>query len=86
MEQENWLEARKIIPTILEKNCSWSKKNSSRSKILKYLVDAPCSTRTIRKNLNNKNQTKEKNSSSKVNCEAQRETTGICSSISNHEC
>ena len=30
------------------------KKTSSTSKILKSLVDAPCSTRTIRRHLNNK--------------------------------
>ena len=46
----------KIITTIQEKNCSQSKKkkDSSTSKIWKSLVDALCSTRTIRRHSNNK--------------------------------
>ena len=47
-------QARKIITMIQEKNCLRSKKEkSSTSNILKSLVDAPGSTRTIRTYLNN---------------------------------
>ena len=54
MEQKTNWQSRKVITTIQEKNCSRSKKKtSSTSKILKSLVDAPCSTRTIRRHLNN---------------------------------
>ena len=41
--------------------CNVKKKTSSTSKILKYLVDASCSTRTIRRHLNN-----EKNEHKKI--------------------
>ena len=77
-----------IITTIREKNCSRSKKeNSSISKILKSLVDALRCTRTMRNHFNNKkSKQKKKKLSSKVNYEAQKETTGICSSISNQKC
>ena len=42
-----------MITTIQEKSCSRSKKKTSTSKIFKSLVDAPCSTRTIWRHLNN---------------------------------
>ena len=83
----NWPE-KKIITTIQEKNCSRSKKKtSSASKIVKSLVDAPCSTRTIRRHFNNeKINHKKRIHRPRVTNEAQRETTVICSSISDHKC
>ena len=54
MKQENQQTGQKIITTIHEKiACEVKKKASSTSKILKSLVDAPCSTRTIKSHLNN---------------------------------
>ena len=51
-KKTDW-QARNIIITIQEKSYSRSKKKISTSKILKYLVDALCSTWTIRRHLNN---------------------------------
>ena len=61
--------------------CEVKKKTLSTSKILKSLLDAPCSTRTIRRYLNNKKIKQKKRIHRPL-----REMTGICSSISNHEC
>ena len=52
MEQENRLAGQKIITTIQENCTQRKKKTSSTSTLLKTLVAAPCSTRTIRRHLN----------------------------------
>ena len=54
LKSSNKYGTRKIITTILEKNCLRSKKKTSLiSKILKSLEDTPCSTRTNGRHLNN---------------------------------
>ena len=57
----------KLSPQFKRRIARKVKKKTSTSKILKSLVDAPCSTRTIRRHLNNKKLSIKKNSSSKVN-------------------
>ena len=62
------------------------KKTLSISKILKSLVDAPCNTRTIRRHLNNEKIKHKKRIYHPRLTMKNKETTGICLSISNYEC
>ena len=62
------------------------KKTSSTSKVLESLVDAPCSTKTIRRHLNNEKMKHKRRIHRPRLTVKHRETTGIYSSIANHEC